>query len=340
MPRLFLLALSAFIVVASPISAIGSDRPSFEAWLEEFRREALERGISDQVVQSALSDVQLIERAIKNDRNQAEFVETYDDYLKRYVSEWRINTGRQLYSENRALLARVGEAYGVQPRFIAAIWGVESSYGKATLGYRVIDAIATLAYDPRRSDRFRNELFGVLEILDKGYARQEQLMGSWAGAMGQPQFMPIMYLTRAQDFDGDGRRDIWSSEADIFASIANYLRHAGWRADQTWGRPVQVPTDIRKRADNLSGIEPDRPCQRFTSLGKTLRLSQWQSLGVRRADGRDLPGRDLKAALILPEEGAEHGWIVYRNFCSIMAYNPAFKYALGVGLLSDAISEQ
>ncbi len=313
--------------------------PAFEAWLEEVRFEARERGISEGTIETALTDVTPIVRVIQRDRNQPEVKQTYARYLKSRVSDWRKSKGAQALVDNADTLAAAADRFGVQERFIAAIWGVETNYGTVPLSYSVFDAVATLAYDKRRGKRFRRELFAALEILDRGMTTFDKLKGSWAGAMGQPQFMPENYLKFAVDMDNDGERDIWENKADVQGSIANYLKSFGWRNDQTWGRKVKLPEggETSLVAAQEAGLAPDRQCKAYKSMGVWRDLSEWQALGVRRLNGADLPDRSLPAALIVGDEGDDEGYLVYRNFCSLMRYNPSFKYALSVGLLSDAI---
>lgn len=313
--------------------------PEFETWLEAVRVEARERGISEGTITEALSDVTPIVRVIKRDRNQPEVKQTYARYLTARVSDWRKTRGARALVENSDSLATAAAKYGVQERFIAAIWGVETNYGTVPLTYSVFDAVATLAYDKRRGPRFRRELFAALKILDDGMTTFDNLKGSWAGAMGQPQFMPENYLKYAVDMDGDGHHDIWGTKADVHGSIANYLKSFGWRSDQTWGRKVKLPEggETSLIAPQEAGVEPDRQCKRFKTMNVWRDLQDWQALGVRRLDGTDLPTRAIPAALIIGDEGDGEGYLVYRNFCSLMRYNPSFKYALSVGLLSDAI---
>lgn len=316
-----------------------SEDAKFEIWLEAVRVEAREKGISQETIKTALSDVKLIKRVIKRDKNQPEVKQTYASYLKARVSEWRINNGRKRITDHSALFSEIAEQYGVQPRFIAAIWGIETNYGTYELTIPVFDAIATLAFYPRRAARFRRELFASLKIIESGEATMDMMMGSWAGAMGQPQFMPENFIVYAKDHDGDGLRDIWNTEADVFASIASYLKHYGWNDSQTWGRKVQLPKgrEIAINNDKTAGVSPDKACKRFKSMGTWRLLSEWQALGVRRLNGDALPARNLPAALIVGDEGDDQGYLVYRNFCSVMKYNPSFKYALGVSMLADKI---
>lgn len=337
-----------FVIIASAKSTAflnesetpTTDDAAFQAWLAELRIEALAKGISAETLDTALEHVKApVKKVIKRDRNQPEIKQPYAHYLKSRVSPWRKDKGLRVMIEHSNDLKAAGGAHGVQDRFVAAIWGIETNYGTVDLTYSVFNALATLSYDKRRGARFRGELFAALEIMDKGYATYDQMMGSWAGAMGQPQFMPVNYLRYAVDHDGDGSANIWSSHPDVFASIANYLKAYGWRDDQTWGRKVKLPAGGEKAlpAPQAHGVEPDRVCKPFKSMGAWRDLQDWQKLGIRRLNGADLPTRNIPAALILGDEGDDEGYLVYRNFCSIMRYNPSFKYALAVGLLSDAI---
>jgi membrane-bound lytic murein transglycosylase B len=327
----------AFAQVAAP------DDTAFQDFLRDVREDALARGISATTLDSVLPTIELHRRAVEEDRSQAEFVQTYERYLRR-VSPRRIEQGMRLMADQGAMLGEVAAAYGVQPRFIVAIIGLESDYGTYPLREPLFDVLATLAFDERRSEQFRTELFAALEIVDKGYASVEQMKSSWAGAIGVPQFTPSNVLKLAVDHDRDGRIDLWTVGPDVIASVANYLRDAGWRADQTWGREVRLPAGgeqtLPSAETDTERLAPDAACQRYQSLRGWRELGEWQTLGVRRLDGRDLPARNLPAALILGDIGDDRGYLVYRNFCSIMRYNPAFRYALSVGLLADAIAAE
>lgn len=330
--------LPALILFVSALLAPGvasaQEKPPFEAWLGEVRAEALERGIRPEIVEAALTGVEPLRRVIERDRNQAEFKLTLDIYRNRVVTPANVERGRAMARKHSDLLDAVSRKYGVQPRFILPIWGIETRYGAVEANVPLIPALATLAYDARRSTFFRRQLFDTLEMVNRGYIELDRLYGSWAGAMGQPQFMPSSYLAYAVDFDGDGRRDIWKSEADVFGSIANYLARHGWRDDLTWGRQVSIPEGLP-----ASLGEPTRRatpgCRALTS--ETRPLSEWQELGVRRAGGGDLPVRDIEAALVLPEGAEGEAYLVYRNYGAIMAYNCAHLYAITVGTLADRI---
>src|SRR5690606_9345876 len=229
---LFLLAflfMASCVMVQAQEKQTQEEQIEFQDWLAAVITEAREQGIREEIIEQALSSVTPIPQVISNDRNQAEFTETFEQYRDKRVTPWRIETGRARIEEHRELLQRVSAHYGVEPRFIVAFWGVETNFGSFTGGTDVVRALVTLAYDPRRADYFRRELFAALQILNEGHINYADMKGSWAGAMGQSQFMPTSFLRYAQDFDGDGRRDIWNSEADVFASIANYLKGANWR---------------------------------------------------------------------------------------------------------------
>jgi len=319
------------------------DTAAFESFLRDIREQAAARGIGAATLDTVLPTIELHRRVVEEDRSQAEFVQTYERYLRR-VSPRRIEQGRRLMADRGGMLSEVAAAYGVQPRFIVAIIGLESDYGTYPLREPLFDVLATLAFDERRSEQFRTELFAALEIVDKGYASVEQMKSSWAGAVGVPQFTPSNVLKLAVDHDRDGRIDLWTVGPDVIASVANYLRDAGWRADQTWGREVRLPAggeETLPSAEREDGeLGPGAACQRYQSLRGWRELADWQTLGVRRVDGRDLPARNLPAALIVGDTGDDRGYLVYRNFCSIMRYNPAFRYALSVGLMADAIAAE
>lgn len=326
-------------VGSQPENGHQDEQEAFRAWLQEVRGEALERGISAETLDAILPGIEQHRRTVQADRSQPEFEDTYARYLER-VSESRIQSGREVMQEHGDMITEVAGDYAVQPRFVIAILGLESNYGSFPVTEPMFDVLATLAYDRRRSDQFRRELMAAFEIVDEGYATPEMMKSSWAGALGVPQFMPSSFLSLAIDHDGDGRINLWSMGPDVVASVANYLRNSGWRDDQTWGREVSLPSGGEQSlpAPQEAGMRPDPTCRRYESMGAWRGLRDWQELGVRRADGSNLPTRNLPAALIIGDEGDDHGYLVYRNFCSLMGYNPSFRYALSVGLLSDAIA--
>jgi membrane-bound lytic murein transglycosylase B len=325
--RRFRLALAVgAITYLACLPATGAPRAAsaaFDDWVAQFRTEALAKGIRGDVFDQAFAGVQPLPQVIALDRRQPEHLQTFWKYLDSRITAQRVARGRAALAENRAVLDRVQEAYGVPPRFLVAFWGLESDYGGFTGSFPLVAALATLAEDERRSGFFRNELLALLELIQAGEVPAD-VTGSWAGAMGHPQFMPSSYRGYAVDFDGDGRRDLWSSPADIFASSARLLTESGWRPGTTWGREVRVPIGFDYA---LSGLESRRP------------LRDWQTDGVRDVTGGDLPAIDLEASLIFPG-GVDGGpaFLVYDNFRTIMAWNRSILYAVAVGHLADRLA--
>ena len=308
-------------------------RPSFAEFLAGIRNEALARGIRKEIVEAALEIEEPMPIVLERDRAQAETVLSLEAYISRRLTARRIRTGRDMLTRHRELLEQITARYGVPARIVVAIWGVESEYGRL-IGIRpTIAALATLAWDPRRSTFFRGELFNALEILNRGDIELARLKGSWAGAMGQPQFMPSSYLKFAEDFDGDGLKDIWTTPGDIFASIANYLKGHGWNAEETWGREVKATPDVSRRiASEIARREGS--CKATRDMTVALPLKRWQELGVRLPSGGPLPKADIEASLV---SGTTRRFLVYRNYDAILDYNCANAYALGVALLAERI---
>jgi membrane-bound lytic murein transglycosylase B len=310
-------------------------RPSFTEWLLTVRTEALDRGIRPEVVDQALGNIEEpLPVVLDRDRRQAESVLPLETYISRRLTRAIVANGQQMAAHHKSLLDDIAAKYGVPAGIIAAIWGVESNFGSFSGIRPTVPALATLAWDPRRATFFRGELFSALEILNRGDIEIENMRGSWAGAMGQPQFMPSSYLRFAEDFDGDGRRDIWNSPADIFASIANYLKGAGWTSDQRWGREVSVS----KAANETIAAEVERrdgSCQAKRNMTVALPLNEWSRLGVRALNGAALPTADMKGALV---SGATRHFLVYSNYDALLAYNCAHAYAVSVALLADRLT--
>ncbi len=322
-------------------TARADENSKFNTWLANLRSEALQSGIRTDIADAALSSIQPLPRVIELDRKQPEFTMTFDEYLGNVVPRSRVIKGLNKLAENRELLTKIGAQYGVQPRFIVAFWGIETDFGRHTGGFSVINALATLAFDGRRSAYFRKELLNALQILNDGHIAPNDMKGSWAGAMGQCQFMPSSFLNFAVDNDGDGRRDIWTTKADVFASAANYLSQSGWRGDQTWGRQVSLPKNFDTALANLDTVKV---------------LNEWQLLGVRRVNGADLPTRPLMASLVLPERKAAPAssdpgdneksgaspaaYLVYDNYRATLKWNRSTFFAMAVGHLADAIGRR
>lgn len=316
-------AAATLIVGVLAMTPAGAQNIDFNAWLDGFKRDAAAAGISQATLEAALTGLQPIERVIELDRKQPEFTQTFWSYLDKSVTAERIERARRLLAENSNLLDRVHARYGVQPRFLVAFWGLESNFGEHTGGYSVIGALATLAYDARRSAFFRAQLLDALKIIDEGSIAPADMSGSWAGAMGQLQFIPSTFVSYAVDYDGDGHRDIWRSLPDVFASAANFLGSVGWRGDETWGREVRLPVDFDWDLSNLKVRKP---------------IAEWQKLGVRRSDGGDLPVVELTGAIIVPMGHRGPAFLVYRNFDAILTWNRSILYAVAVGHLADRIA--
>jgi membrane-bound lytic murein transglycosylase B len=295
--------------------------------------EARARGFSESLIREALANLQPLPRVIQNDRAQAEFVVGFDRYVGNRVTALVVRRGRDAAERHGTVLARVEAAYGVQRRFILAIWGIETQYGRVTGNTPIFQALATLAWEPRRAEYFRGELFNALTMVSSGYADPKRMTGSWAGAMGHPQFMPSSYLKYAEDFDGDGRRDIWGSTSDMFASVANYLKEWGWDNRFTWGREVRVTPDVRARIE-MQVPKRTEGCFAMRNMTERILLADWQRLGVRRTTGDALPTSDVPAGLVHTDT---RSFLVYPNYDAILRYNCAHYYALTVAQLADQL---
>ncbi len=320
LPLQHLISAVLLCLLLIPFSGQAQEQ-SFSEWLEELRQEALGRGISPATLDAALALVEEpLPRVLELDRSQPEFVQTFTRYMSNRISDARVERGRRLLQEHSELFARIHDEYGVQPHYLVAFWALESNFGDFTGGFSVINALATLAYDPRRSRFFRNELLTALQIVEDGHIPVEQMSGSWAGAMGQCQFMPSTFARYAVDGDGDGRIDIWNSLPDVFASAGNFLAAIGWQRDQRWGREVLLPAGFDF---NQSG----------TDIRKS--VSEWNELGLRRVDGSALGTADMQGSLILPAGAEGPAFLIYENYHAIMRWNRSMFYAISVGHLAD-----
>ena len=293
---------------------------TFTDFLAGIWTEARREGISPAVLHAALTGLAPNPKVLERDRHQPEFTLTWAQYRHLLITDKRIAAGRAAVRDNLNLLRAVQARFGVGPAVITGIWGLESSFGALSGDFKVVDALATLAWDGRRASFFRPELMAALRILDHGDVTPPGMTGSYAGAMGQPQFMPSSYLRYAVDFTGDGRRNIWTNRADVLASIANYLEQCGWRSGQTWGQAVILPAEFDTAA---VGRDARRP------------LAAWAKQGVRPLAGRWYATADVSAAVLLPDGAAGEAFVVYPNFTAIRRYNPSDFYALAVGLLGD-----
>ena len=339
MPRLAaivitLIAGAASLLAQEPqaIPPVPPLPPPFSEWLDAVRDEAATRGIRPEVIEQAFTGVEPVEQILERDRAQAEFTLNLESYLRRRLTRPILKTAQEMHAQHKPLLTKIGEHYGVSPRVVVAVWGLESNFGRFAGVRPTIPTLATLAYDPRRGPMFRNELFSALEILNRGDIELDQMKGSWAGALGQPQFMPSSYLQYAEDFDGDGRRDIWASEADVFASVANYLKQHGWAAGAAWGREVKLTASARTAVNKLGLRETG--CRAERAMTDPHPLKAWRKMGVRTMAGAPVAAAAIDASLV---RAGTRSFLLYSNYDAILAYNCAHTYALSVALLSDQI---
>lgn len=290
---------------------------SFSQWREQFRAEALAAGISAATFDQAFAGVQPDPAVIEADRSQPEFTRPVWQYLEGAISPQRVRSGRRLLSEHATTLDQIEARYGVDRETLVAVWGLESSFGQIMGDKSVIRSLATLAHEGRRPAFAKSQLIAALEILQHGDVEPQRMRGSWAGAMGQTQFIPTTYNTHAVDFDGDGKRDIWNSSADALASAAHYLQASGWKQGKAWGFEVELPEGFDYA---LADTEIRKP------------LAEWRRLGL-----RNLPGdqEEASASLLLPAGHRGPAFLIMDNFRAILRYNNSSAYALAIGLLAE-----
>ncbi|MBI6547313.1 lytic murein transglycosylase [Xenorhabdus lircayensis] len=307
---------------------LNSREPSqFPAYVALLKQQAREQGISETTLVRAFANIHFISRVIKADRNQPEKKVTLEDYLSRVLPVWRIEQGVRQYEDNLPQLERISRQYGVPKAYIVALWGLESGFGKIQGKEDVISALSTLAFEGRREVFFVKQLLAALEIIENQYIDEDQtLSGSWAGAMGQSQFMPTSYLTYGADGDGDGKIDIWHNKEDVFASTANYLSKEGCQQGLPWGYAISLPVgfDIA-----LEGIKSEQ--------GKT--IAQWQALGVSSPHFANLPA-NTKGWIVIPDDPVQRAFWVTQNFRTIMHWNRSYYFALSVGMMADGITQR
>ncbi len=314
-------AAALCFLIAMPSAAPA--KPDFQTWLEAVKADARADGVSAATLDSALKDVTPVARVIELDRHQPEFMRTFWGYLNNRVTPEVVQRGRDLLDKHDAMLARIAGRYGVPERYLVAFWGMETNYGAHLGSFPVIASLATLAYDDRRAAFFRRQLLHALHIVDDGHIAPRRMKGSWAGAMGHMQFLPSTFVRHAVDATGDGRKDIWHTLRDAFASGANYLDSLGWKADERWGREVVLPEDFPYAQAQLDVTKP---------------LKAWADMGVRRANGEPLPVVDgMKGAIVLPQGHEGPAFMVYDNFRAILSWNRSVNYALAVGYLADRL---
>ncbi len=316
-------ALAAAAAAASIGAEAAETGAGFAECVAGLRTVAYSEGISSAVVDGVLGRVSRLDRVIELDRRQPEFTQTFTDYYTNRVTPARVSRGRALLIEHESLLRRIQNQTGVPAQYLVALWGLETNFGAYFGNMWVPDALTTLACDQRRSGFFTRQLMAALRIIEAGDVPAEQMLGSWAGAMGHVQFMPTVFLQHAVDGDGDGRRDLWNSMADVMASAAGFLRDLGWESGWRWGREVLLPEDFDY---TLAGRDHRRP------------LTEWAELGVTTAFGEPLPRQDVQAALLVPSGHGGPAFLVYPNFEVVMGWNRSEFYALSVGRLADEIA--
>lgn len=319
----------------------GLSQSGFEAYLPQLRAEALRRGVRQSTVNQVFPTLQFSSRTVELDQAQpggvsgSSAIPPFAPYRERHVSPALISGGQDRYRNNIGRLNAIGRRYGVTPSVLVAIWGHETSYGAVTGDFDLLNSLASLAYEGRRRQLFADEFIATLKMLERGFPRS-RLKGSWAGATGYPQFLPSVYLRLGVDGDGDGRADIWTSQADALASIANYLGDAGWKPNVPWGVAVNVPSGFNRGGlvTRLASPRCPRVHERH-SQWKTMR--EWRRLGLVSRNGR-WPGDNELASLLEPDGPGRTAYLLTTNYRTILDYNCSNFYALSVGLLADAVS--
>jgi membrane-bound lytic murein transglycosylase B len=309
---------------------------SFEDWLSELRSEALTKGISQATLDQAFSSLQPDPVIIARDRTQPELTQSLDDYVTARLNPKTLARAAEVAKTEKDVIERVHATYGIPGPIMVAIWGLESNFGQFTGVRPVITALATLAYDGRRPALFRAELFQALTIVDRGLVSLPEFIGSWAGAIGQPQFMPSSFLKYAVDFDGNGKIDIWTSPADVLGSMANYLKTAGWTEGARWGREVRISKTVMAKIEKAVPMRSSG-CRARREMTQARPVSDWRELGVLEMNGGKLPAASLSASLV---RGQKRNFLVYQNYQAIIEYNCSNAYAVSVGLIADKIAQE
>ena len=312
------------VVLTCLTSSVFANQQNWNQWLAEVRREALAEGIRPAVFDSAFAGVHEPSRKVKSlSRSQPEHRLTFAKYRSSRVDSYRVVIGRKEFERNHALLEKIGNEYGVDPCFIVSFCGLESSYGSYMGNFPVVPSLATLAYESSRPDFFRKELFLALHILNDGHVSLAHFKGEWAGASGQPQFLPSSWVKYAVDYDGDGRKNIWESKPDVFASIANYMKKNGWKTGEPWAVYVKLPSHFDMKLEGKTTIKP---------------VSEWNAMGVRTEDGKPLPFENLQASIVKPLGGPV--FLAYPNYKMILHYNNSIYYAGAIGYLADKVCKR
>ncbi|MFV0549567.1 lytic murein transglycosylase [Limnobaculum xujianqingii] len=293
----------------------------FPAYVEKLKARALSEGISQQTIDQAFANVYFLSRVIDSDKNQLEKKITLDDYLQRVLPDWKIDRARQMYQANKSKLNKASKRSGVPASYIVALWGMESTFGKRQGKEDIISALATLAFEGRREEFFTKQLIAALQILQQGHIQADKFKGSWAGAMGQCQFMPTSFLKYGLDGNGDGRIDIWNDKDDVFASTANYLATEGWNPNEGWGQEVKLTKAL---TDAAIGLED----------AKAKSVAEWQKQGI--VLSHKVPGKQ-QAWIIQPDDAQGRTFMVFNNFRTIMHWNRSTYFAISIGTLADKV---
>ena len=317
------------------------DFSQFGNWKNEVIKNAPEYDLDKNFVQFLVKDLQVNKRVIENDKCQPEFTLTFSEYIDKRISNLRVKNGINKYNKYNSLLQNIKQVYNVQPRFIVSIWGLETAYGEITGNYPVIESLLTMSYDERRRRYFTKELYNSFKIIEEGHIDLKNFKGSWAGAMGQNQFMPSSFLNYAQDFNNDGKKNIWTDVEDSLASIGRYLQGVGsnkWDPNYTWGREVIPPENIKELEKKLF-IKREKGCLAIKKLSKKIPLSKFREMNFQKLNGQKVDNLGIDSYLVRMgrEENDFRYFIVYNNYLNILSYNCSNYYALSVGLLSDKI---
>lgn len=319
----FMLATTAF-----GITAQADQRTDFSEFLKGVEADLVAQKLSPDLFYRALGDERSPDKgAAEKMANQPEFKYSFQRYFNSMVSDARVKRGREMYKTHSEILRKISAQTGVPAEVIVAMWGVESFYGKFSGNHRIVRALATLAYDSHRKDFFRKELIASVRILQEGHIEPENMLGSWAGAMGQCQFMPTSFLAYAADGDGDGKKDIWKNQADVFASAAKFLKDHGWKTNQ----PLLTRVVLTKKLPKL-----DISSRGLSNTPKT--VAEWQAIGITPATG-ELPDATTKAWLFMPEGPSKRSYLVYDNFHVVMAWNRSSHFAFSALSLAEEIAQ-
>ncbi len=316
-------AISLAVLFSSFSASYVSANDDFATCTSALEQKAQQQGVSQQTIDAIFPSLVHQDNVIKYDRSQPEFVQTFPGYFSKRVTEWRTNKGKEMYAKHKTLLQKLNDKYGVPPHYLLAFWGLETNFGNYKGKMPVLDSLATLACDKRRSSYFTQEFLVAVKLFEREKLNREEMVGSWAGAMGHTQFMPSAYTHYAIDGDGDGQINLWASEEDALSSAANFLSNLGWEAGFRWGREVQLPNDFNYQ---LSGYKNRQS------------LSEWNDIGIKRTDGSELGNADTSAYVIVPAGHQGPAFIAYKNFRVIMRWNNSEFYAISVGVLADKIS--